>query len=195
VGTIPPSQLTMAILTGGQGTRLGGLEKGLLRKDGQTLVERLLGLELPRAEDLLVTDRPQPYRFVAGRARVVPDAVAAKGPASGLVAALQAARTPWVLVLPCDQPDLSAGVLEPLLEPGAEVRCYRLGGYLEPLPGLYRGELGERWRPLLEGAPGLQRLVTGVKLEALEAGPAVAVALRGVNTPEQMRALGVDGGS
>ncbi len=185
----------MAILTGGKGSRLGGVEKGLLRKGGVTLVERALALEVPRAEVLLVTDRAEPYRFLGDRVRVVPDAVAGKGPASGLVAALEQAKTPWVLVLACDQPGLVAATLDPLLEPGADVRCYRVGGYLEPLPGLFRQSLGSRWRPQLTEAPGIQQLVTQVMVAPLDAGPGVAGALQSVNTPGELAALGVANGS
>ncbi len=199
MATFTANALSLAILAGGQGARLGGVEKGLLKKGGRTLVERLLELDLPRAEALLVTDRPGPYAFLGGRVRVVHDAVSGKGPASGLVAALLEATTPYVLAVACDQAGLTAGALEPLLSTGAEARCYRVGEVLEPFPGLYAKALGERWRPLLEGAPGPRALLSQAQLaavdaRALEAWGGASI-LRSVNTASDLVELGVEAGS
>jgi len=191
VRNVAPSQLTFAILAGGQGSRLGGIEKGLLRKDGQTLVERLLGLGLARADTLLISNRGAPYAAKPG-VRLVPDVASAAGPGAGLVSALLAAKTKWVLLVACDQVGLTVDALAPLLVEGAEARCFRVGGRLEPFPLLCRSSLGAKFRPMLSNSPGPTQLLSSCQLTTLEATPERSAQLRSVNTEADLAELGVE---
>jgi len=188
--SVPPSQLTMAILAGGRGARLGNVEKGLLKKGGRTLVERLISLPIPRAETLLVTNRSAPYEKVTG-ARLVHDVPGAEGPAAGLVAALLAAKTQWVLVVGCDQCELTEETLRPLLAGRPEARCFQVGGHVEPVPMICSQEVTQLWDQKLTEEPsvGLKGLLQLAPLEVL---PGQAHALRSVNSEADLIELGVE---
>lgn len=180
----------MAILAGGEGARLGNVEKGLLRKSGNTLVERLISLPIPRAETLLVTNRAAAYQKVTG-ARVVPDLEGARGPAAGLVSALIEAKTQWVLVVACDQCELTAEVLAPLLSGRPAVRCFQVGGQLEPVPLICSQQFTPQWDRALRERPwlGLKDLLRSAPLELLQGK---ADTLRSVNSEADLIALGVE---
>ena len=155
------SELTLAILAGGRGERLGGAEKGLLRIGGRTLIERQLALAGGMREVLLVTPRPAPYADLP--VRLVTDERVGRGPGAGLAAALAAARTPWVLVLGCDMPFVTPEVLGLLVaarEEGRELIRFQGGGRPHPLPALVRASLAPvlAARVEAEGAPGLLSL-------------------------------------
>lgn len=94
--------VTIAILAGGQGRRLQGLDKGLIPIQGRGLVERLLQTLPERVPRLIVANRNLlSYRALG--ATVVSDPWADfRGPLAGMLAALRAASTPWVHIIPGD---------------------------------------------------------------------------------------------
>ena len=120
------------ILAGGKATRLGGVDKGALVVGGATIFDRQREVLLPRVAEIIVSSpRPAPgYRTVVD---AVPDA----GPLAGIAAGLNAARTPWLLVLAGDMPHVSAPLIELLITRAASTTRaavgIRIGGLPEPL--------------------------------------------------------------
>lgn len=100
-----------AILAGGQATRLGGMDKGLLQLDsGQTLIEHLAD-QMRRAgvtDIILCANEPGRYERVG--LTVVADVHPGVGPLGGIEAALAywTGRAQSVLFCPCDLPGMSA---------------------------------------------------------------------------------------
>src|SRR6266851_3734325 len=77
--------VTLAIIAGGGGHRLGGVAKGLLTLEGRPLIERILDLRPRFSEVLLVADNPGAYK--AYGLRSVPDLVEGRGAPGGVHAA------------------------------------------------------------------------------------------------------------
>ncbi|MCE8021215.1 molybdenum cofactor guanylyltransferase [Halomonas sp. MCCC 1A11036] len=101
------TDVTGLILAGGQGSRMGGRDKGLVRLDGIELVGHVrTRLEGRVAEVLISANRHQEsYRRLADR--VVADSEQGfQGPLMGICSGLGVATTQWVLVVPCDTPAL-----------------------------------------------------------------------------------------
>lgn len=114
--TVPRSDLTGGILAGGQGSRLGGTDKGWLEIGGQPLIERVLERLQPQVDGAIVINA---NRRTADYARygwpVVGDALADfPGPLAGIEALLAAARTEWVLCVPVDAARLPADLAQRL---------------------------------------------------------------------------------
>jgi molybdopterin-guanine dinucleotide biosynthesis protein A len=123
--------------------------------------------------------------------RVVADLPGAEGPAAGLVAALLAAKTQWLLLVACDQCELTAEALQPLLAGRPEARCYSVAGHIEPVPMVCSQRLTQRWDEALQKKPGagLKELLGLAPLETL---PGAADALRSVNSEADLIELGVE---
>src|SRR5215213_9884328 len=100
--TAPHPDVTLALIAGGQGARLGGVAKGLLRLQGQPLLAQLLKLRPLFGEVLLVSNDPRPY--AAWALPTVADVLPGRGAPGGVHAALAHARTAWVLAVGCDMP-------------------------------------------------------------------------------------------
>lgn len=104
----------VAVLAGGRGSRLGGVDKGLMPAGGQTAVERVLAAipaEVPRV--IIANRNLDRYRRFALPVRQDPWPDY-RGPLAGILAALYATSTPWVQILPCDAlslPPTLCGVL------------------------------------------------------------------------------------
>lgn len=137
------ADLAAAILAGGQGRRLGGVQKALIEVGGEPIARRQLRLLEPRcAAVALVSSEPAPLAELG--APVVPDLLGGRGPVDGIAAALAWTAQPWLLVLACDMPLVSAAVVELLAaarSAGVDVVAPRVGGRPQPLCAIYRSTL------------------------------------------------------
>ncbi|APE42629.1 molybdenum cofactor guanylyltransferase MobA [Sulfitobacter alexandrii] len=118
------------ILAGGQATRMGGGDKGLLGLGGRTVLDRVIERLSPQIADLALNANGDPARFSALGLPVLPDSIGGyAGPLAGVLAGLDwaaergaetivtaAADTPF---FPCDLvPQLllaSEGMAQPLV--------------------------------------------------------------------------------
>ncbi len=121
-----------------------GCDKGALEVAGAPLVARALQrLDALCATVLLASGRAPRYPEL-GR-RCVLDPVPGAGPLAGLAAGLAEARTPYVLTLPCDMPQVEHAQLEQLLElalaEDLDVCLPHCDGRPEPLCAVYRAAL------------------------------------------------------
>ncbi len=96
--------ITGVILAGGRGTRMGGVEKGLLELNGRPLVAHLIDALAPQVNRLLINVNREHERYAAFGLPLIGDvpALAGQGPLSGLHAALTHADTELVVTAPCD---------------------------------------------------------------------------------------------
>ena len=166
--------LTLAILAGGQGKRLGGRDKGKLRFDGKTLVERLHALAPLFTETRLIDS----------------DVVPNKGSPGGVVTALLQASTSRVLVVCCDMPFVTQQAVQQLASVEGGAFFEGPNGEPEPFPGIYRAAWGQTWLGKLEQNPSMRKLLSGVDLHTLPLSDPRVV--RSVNTFDDAKLLGVD---
>ncbi len=104
------------ILAGGQGSRMGGVDKGLELWQEQPLVSYPLSAMSPLCSDILISCNRNSERYLALVKRVVLDkAPDYQGPLSGLVSALDQVTADWLLVSPCDTPKVTTSDFQRLL--------------------------------------------------------------------------------
>ncbi len=108
--------LSLLILAGGRGERIGGKDKGLLTLQQSTFVERLLKRFSPYFNETLISANRnlEEYQYIAAqwRARVLEDESADfSGPLAGIVQGLKVSCSDWLLVLPCDAQALPDNLL------------------------------------------------------------------------------------
>lgn len=105
--------VTAGILAGGASSRMG-TNKALLEFGGRTLIGRQLDLLRPLFERVVVgANDAMPY--AAFGVEVVPDVFAERCALTGIHALIAASRTDHILVVACDLPFLSEGLIEDLL--------------------------------------------------------------------------------
>lgn len=197
MASTPSPDVTLAVVAGGQGRRLGGRAKGLLRVEGRTVLERLLGLAPLCAEVLLVANAPEPY--ARWGLRTVADVVPGQGAPGGVHTALVHARTEWVLAVACDMPFVTEPVVRVLLAaraPEVQAVCFEVQGRLEPLLAVYRRELAGPWGEALHNNPSLRELLAGCRVRVLPEQALRAVdprlqAVVSLNTPEDLHRHGL----
>lgn len=113
-----PASITLGLLAGGQATRLGGIDKAWLERDGTPQVLRHARAFGARVGEVLVSANRNPDRYAAHGLRVVADRIPGLGPIAGLHALSAAASTAWLLTVPVDVVRLDAAVLDALSSAG-----------------------------------------------------------------------------
>lgn len=113
--------VTGIVLAGGQGRRMGGVDKGLVELDGRPLVAHVLARLAPQVAEVLINANQNLERYAAFGAPVVPDAVGGfAGPLAGLHAGLTRAARDYVVTVPCDSPFLPEDLVARLVAARAE---------------------------------------------------------------------------
>jgi molybdopterin-guanine dinucleotide biosynthesis protein A len=113
--TLMKEQITGVILAGGEGRRMGGLDKGLQDLDGEPLVRRVLTRLAPQVGTVLISANRNLSHYAELGCLVLPDRITGfAGPLAGLHAALSQAITPLILTVPCDSPFLPADLVQRL---------------------------------------------------------------------------------
>ncbi|MFT3806159.1 molybdenum cofactor guanylyltransferase [Arenimonas sp.] len=181
---IEPGRISLGILAGGQGSRLGGKDKARLPYRGSTLLERI-GAAFPQA----FVDRMLSYNLPPGAHthgwRCVPDLHHGHpGPMAGMEALLDACRSEWLLTWPIDCRDVPAGAFESLRAANPLVACVISDADgLQPLMGLWNVA---RLRPAIAEAMAtddraMHALCRRLGVQVLDIAP---LRLGNLNTPQ-----------
>jgi molybdopterin-guanine dinucleotide biosynthesis protein A len=139
-------KITGVVLAGGQGSRMGGVDKGLVPLRGRPMVDWVLERLRPQVDALIINANQNAERYAAFGHPVFPDDIAGfAGPLAGLHAALARAEHPLVATVPCDSPflptDLVARLYAALAEHGAELAVARTFAQPHPVFCLCRREV------------------------------------------------------
>jgi molybdopterin-guanine dinucleotide biosynthesis protein A len=151
--------VSVVVLAGGRGQRLGADKATIEIAPGETLLQRALALVAPLSDDLIVVQRADQHLDAPG-ARVISDRPPFEGPLAGILAGIEAARQEWSLVVACDMPFLSRPLVRYLLalRPGHDVVVPRLEVGMEPLHALYHRRAAPAIQAALER--GERRLIS-----------------------------------
>ena len=135
--------ITGLVLAGGQGRRMGGVDKGLQPLRGRPMVEWVVERLAPQVDEVIVNANANVERYGALGHRVVSDAIGGfAGPLAGLHAGLTVAAHPLVVTVPCDSPflprDLVARLRERLEAHGCDLAVAKTGDQPHPVFSLVR---------------------------------------------------------
>ena len=109
-------QITGLILAGGQGSRMGHVDKGLQIFRGRPMVAHVLERFAPQVSEVLINANRNLEEYGRFGYRVVPDEIGGfAGPLAGLERGLANSAHPLVTTGPCDSPFLPADLVERLL--------------------------------------------------------------------------------
>lgn len=163
------------VIAGGGGRRLGGADKASITVGAHTLLDRALAAVSDADRTIVVgPDRDLPSAVI-----VVSEQPAGGGPAAAVVAGLAEVMNPWVVVLACDMPFVTAAHVQRLkaavtTSPSAGVdgaTYVDSDGHRQLLAAIYRAESLRRSARALDAVSGasmraLAECLTLVELEA-----------------------------
>ena len=186
------STLTGVVLAGGRARRLGGVDKGLLSVDGRPLIAWTLAALAPQVGPVLINANRHLERYATFGYPVITDSIPDyQGPLAGFLAGMRAARTDWILTLPCDAPrpppDLAARLIAALVEQDAELAVATDGRRQQSVHALLPVALAEDLeRFLVEGGRRVEDWQRSHRL-ALADFSDQPEAFGNLNTPEELQ--------
>lgn len=104
------TNLSLIILSGGQGRRMGGVNKGIMRYKGQLMIDRILEQVSPLFNDIVLVTNSQFELFEQRclnhpQLQIISDQYDGfKGPLAGIHSGLQQTKHQYSFLLPCDAP-------------------------------------------------------------------------------------------
>ena len=178
------------VLAGGQGRRMGGVDKGLQFLRGKPMIEWVLARLEPQVAEIIVNANQNLETYAKYGHRVVPDEIAGfAGPLAGLHAGLKAATNPLVVTVPCDSPFLPPDLVSRLQKSLDEkdLAVAKTGDQPHPVFALMKRQVRESLEAFLAAG--------GRKIDAWYAALKVvevsfddeADAFRNINTLDELR--------
>ncbi|OGT54847.1 MAG: hypothetical protein A3E01_19245 [Gammaproteobacteria bacterium RIFCSPHIGHO2_12_FULL_63_22] len=132
------NQISLGILAGGQGLRLGGADKATVRLHGVDLLSRTLAAAGGGFLETLLSYNGSDLRAARAGLSWVPDLRPGNaGPLAGLESLLAMARGDWLLVLPVDLRDANADVVQRLCDSPGGRAVIRDADGLQPLVSIW----------------------------------------------------------
>ncbi|EPJ56274.1 MAG: hypothetical protein OFPI_00640 [Osedax symbiont Rs2] len=114
-------EFSAVVLAGGQGSRMGGLDKGIVQYRERKMIEWTLDVIKPLVSQLLISCNRNLSDYMPLADSVVCDRIAGSlGPLAGIHAAMESAASTTLLVLPCDTPLISGSIIERILQSAAD---------------------------------------------------------------------------
>jgi len=135
------NSVTGIVLAGGQGRRMGGVDKGLQLLHGKPMVAHVLSRLAPQVAEIIINANQNLEAYRDFGHRLAPDAIGGfAGPLAGLHAGLGAASHPLVLTVPCDSPFLPPDLFSRLHEQlrDNDLAVVRTGNQPHPVFSLVR---------------------------------------------------------
>lgn len=123
---VDAAHITGVVLAGGQGLRMGGVDKGLQHFGGVPLALHALRRLQAQVGHTMLNANRHLSQYEEFGAPVWPDVIPDyAGPLAGFATALQHCETPYLVTVPCDTPlfpsDLVAQLSEALVRTGSDI--------------------------------------------------------------------------
>jgi molybdenum cofactor guanylyltransferase len=186
--------ITGVILAGGQGRRMGGIDKGLKLLRGKPMVQWVIERLEPQVDELLINANQNLEIYEHLGYRVIPDEVGGfAGPLAGLQRGLTEAEHPLVATVPCDSPflplDLIARLYAALTREDARIAVAKTGDQPHPVFCLCRTGVREDLAAFL-AAGGRKIDAWYARLEVIEVPfDDQAEAFTNINTPGELQSF------
>mgnify|MGYP001815094059 CR=1 FL=1 len=193
-GVTVRDQVTGVILAGGRATRMGGVDKGLVPINNRPMIAWVIDALRPQVSEVLINANRNRDRYSEFACPVIDDGDSDfRGPLAGMASAMQAARTPYIAVVPCDSPliggELVARLYAAAASSGSPIAAAHDGERLQPVFALLACELLDDLAGYLDdGERKIDRWYARHRYVKVDVND-VAEWFANINAPEDKRAL------
>lgn len=185
-------RITGIVLAGGQGRRMGGVDKGLQLLRGKPMAQWVIERFAPQVDELLINANQNIEQYQLLGNRIIPDTIGGyAGPLAGLHRGLGVAAHPLVVTAPCDSPflplDLVAQLKAALDANHADLAVAKTGDQPHPVFSLCRKSVLPSLAAFLESG-GRKIDAWHAQLKVVEVDFSDEAAFRNINTREELAA-------
>ena len=188
------ASVTGVVLAGGQGSRMGGVDKGLQPFRGRPMAAHAVERLAPQVDELLINANRNPEAYAQFGHRVIADEIEGfAGPLAGFERGLAHATGNLVVTAPCDSPFLPLDLVKRLraaLDAGdVELAVAKTGAQAHPVFCLMRRTVHESLRQFLSrGERKIDRWYASLKVVEVPFDDE-ADAFLNINTREELASL------
>ncbi len=182
------------VLAGGQGSRMGGIDKGLQAFRGKPMVEHVIERLGPQVDELLINANRNPGDYARFGYRVIADEIPGfAGPLAGFERGLAHAMGELVVTVPCDSPFLPADLVSrlhaALVKADAQIAVAKTGDQAHPVFCLMQRSVAGSLREFLgSGQRKIDKWYAALRLEEVPFDDE-AEAFLNINTREELASL------
>ncbi|OEF91483.1 molybdenum cofactor guanylyltransferase MobA [Vibrio splendidus] len=148
-----PTQTSWVILAGGQASRMGGKDKGLVELNGSPLIQYVIN-KLSQQDVSITINANRNLDSYQAFAPVVSDSFPDyPGPLGGIHAGLKNASTDWVGFVPCDSPQISDDLVQRFcsaVKEDSDILVAHDGEFKQPVFTLFHKRVLPRLEAFLE---------------------------------------------
>jgi len=109
------AKITGVVLAGGQGSRMGGKDKGLVLLNDIALFRYVLETLRPQVNQLVISANRNIDIYQQSGVLVIADSLPDyPGPLAGMLAVMEAVESEWFLFSPCDTPNIPSDLVSSL---------------------------------------------------------------------------------
>lgn len=185
--------ITLGIVAGGRASRLGGLDKAWLERDGVPQVLRLVNALASEVDRIIISANRCLSRYDAVGLTVVADSAqrSGQGPIAALDALVRASTTTWLVTFPVDLVEVPSGSVAALCAGrGADGTYARDDDGAQPLVALWRvAALRAALDAVGPGPVAVHALHARMRTSCVRF---VGVTFGNLNTPDDLAAAGID---
>jgi molybdenum cofactor guanylyltransferase len=148
------TDVTGLVLAGGQGSRMGGIDKGLQVFRGKPMVAHVIERLAPQVDGLIISANRNPEAYANFGHRVIADEIEGfAGPLAGIERGLFEASSLFVMTAPCDSPFLPLDLVQRLRtaidRENAQLAVAKTGDQAHSVFSLMRRDVHESLRAFL----------------------------------------------
>jgi len=184
------NDITGIVLAGGKSSRMG-TDKGFLKLEGMTFMERIIHSLKPLVNQIIIVSDNADYDLF-GQKRVE-DMIKDSGPLAGLYTGLYHSKTEYNLVLSCDVPLINGITLKKLIdnmEDGVDVVQFESQNKTIPLVAIYRKHCMNICLELLKkDEKRLRVALAHLKVKTIAVNSDMEYAVRNINTKDELNEI------
>lgn len=135
-----PCETSWVILAGGQASRMGGNDKGLIKLNGKPLIAHVIDRLIPQTSNISINANRNHDKYNEF-GNVISDQFSGyPGPLGGIHSGLVNTKTEWVGFVPCDSPLISPDLVQRMcnaVTESSDIIVAHDGEYAQPVFTLY----------------------------------------------------------
>ncbi len=147
MNTVYNENVTGMILAGGKARRMGGVDKGLIKINGQAMIQYVLDVLKPQVKQILINANRNVSEYKKFGYPVISDQLEDfQGPLAGIAASMEVAKTKYICTCPCDGPLIARDLISRLFSEVSKTNDIKIavahdGKRLQPVYALIDCEL------------------------------------------------------
>ena len=187
---ITSQNITAVILAGGKGSRLGGIDKGLVKLNNLPLVQHLVNRIQPQVSNIIISANRNIDSYKKLGFPVYEDDVSDyAGPLAGILKALQHCDTEWLLIVAADSPFIPGDLASRLIQNANDVKIVMPhdGKHLHPTFALIHKSLQDSLKNYLDKGERKARAWMQLQQHAIVDFSDQADAFMNINTEDELK--------